>query len=270
MRDLIHERTGIFYDDGKGALLAEKLSPLAIERGFASLLDYYYLLKYDESAGQEWRRVMDALSVQETYFWREMDQVRAFVDVLVPEWVRDNPGVPLRIWSAACASGEEPLTVAMALNEAGWFDRLQIHISASDASEAAIQKAQRGSYRERSMRNLPDELRSKYFTKDDGALWNVDPALKRRIGWSTVNLVNESDVGPLASVPFIFCRNVFIYFSTETIRRTVGVFSKYMHRRGYLFVGSSESLFKLTNEFELREVCGAFIYQVSKQGTVSV
>jgi chemotaxis protein methyltransferase CheR len=121
IRNLINERTGMFFDNGKSDLLIDKLSPLVIERGFSSYLDYYYLLKYDSSAEVEWRNVMNALSVQETYFWREIDQVKALVQTLVPQWQARNTGSPLRIWSAACATGEEPLTIAIALNEAGWF-----------------------------------------------------------------------------------------------------------------------------------------------------
>src|SRR3954469_19034109 len=107
---LIHERTGIFFDNGKADLLTDKLSPLVIERGFTSFLDYYYLLKYDETAQDEWRNVMNALSVQETYFRREIDHVRALVETIVPQWHAAHGHEPLRIWSAACATGEEPLT----------------------------------------------------------------------------------------------------------------------------------------------------------------
>src|ERR1044072_2319220 len=120
LRALMHERTGLFYENGKSDLLTDKLSPLVIERGFSSYLDYYYLLKYDSAAQAEWQNVMNALSVQETYFWREIDQVRARVQTLVPQWHERKAGSPLRIWSAACATGEEPLTIAIALNEAGW------------------------------------------------------------------------------------------------------------------------------------------------------
>src|ERR1051325_10840286 len=87
LRDLIHERTGLFYENGKCDILTDKLSPLVIERGFNSFLDYYYLLKYDAQGVDEWKRVADALSVQETFFWREIDQVRAVVDQIVPEYV---------------------------------------------------------------------------------------------------------------------------------------------------------------------------------------
>jgi chemotaxis protein methyltransferase CheR len=109
LRALIHERTGIFFDNGKADLLTDKLSPLVIERGFTSFLDYYYLLKYDEAAQDEWGHVMNALSVPETYFWREMDQVRALVKTIVPRWFDAHGTEPLKIWSAACATGEEPV-----------------------------------------------------------------------------------------------------------------------------------------------------------------
>src|SRR6187549_1071265 len=109
IRDLINERTGMSFDNGKCDLLIDKLSPLVIDRGFSSYLDYYYLLKYDEKAWAEWQNVMNALSVQETYFWREIDQVHALVQTLVPQWYARNAGSTLRIWSAACATGEEPL-----------------------------------------------------------------------------------------------------------------------------------------------------------------
>src|SRR5262245_25105777 len=121
LRDLVQERTGMLYDNEKTCLLLEKLSPLVIERGFQSFLDYYYLLKYDERADDEWRLVIDAISVQETFFWREMDQIRALVEHLIPRWMAETKGKPLRIWSAACATGEEPLTIAMAISEAGLF-----------------------------------------------------------------------------------------------------------------------------------------------------
>src|SRR5262245_53166925 len=155
IQTLINERTGMSFDNGKRDILIDKLSPLVIERGFGSYLDYYYLLKYDASAHLEWQNVMNVLSVQETYFWRELDQVRALVQTLVPQWQARTPKSTLRIWSAACATGEEPLTIAMALNEAGWFERASIEIVATDASSKAIDRAEKGVYRERSFRNLP-------------------------------------------------------------------------------------------------------------------
>jgi chemotaxis protein methyltransferase CheR len=261
LRDLIHERTGLFFDNGKGDILTDKLSPLVVERGFTSLLDYYYLLKYDEAAQDEWLNVMNALSVPETYFWREMDQVRALVEWVVPRWFAAPGAGPLKIWSAACATGEEPLTIAMALEEAGWLGRAPIEIHASDASTAAVEKARRGVYRERSFRNLPPPLRAKYFTQEDATkTWRVDARLHAAVRWGVVNLMNEAEAAPWAAANVIFCRNVFIYFSDQTISRTVRSFAAHIRPPGYLFVAASESLLRLSADFELQEIGNAFVY----------
>jgi chemotaxis protein methyltransferase CheR len=259
IRNLINERTGMFFDNGKRDLLIDKLSPLVIERGFSSYLDYYYLLKYDSSARAEWQNVMNALSVQETYFWREFDQVRALVQTLVPQWHARNTGLPLRIWSAACATGEEPLTIAMALNEAGWFERAPIEILASDASSKAIARAEAGVYRERAFRNLAPHLRQRYF-EPAGSDWRVKHELHSRINWRLANLIDEKEVSPLASADFIFCRNVFIYFSESAIGRVVRFFARHIRPPGYLFVGAAESLLRLTTDFTLTEIDDAFVY----------
>ncbi|HEX8149810.1 MAG TPA: protein-glutamate O-methyltransferase CheR [Pyrinomonadaceae bacterium] len=261
LRDLIHERTGLFFDNGKGDILTDKLSPLVIERGFASLLDYYYLLKYDEAAQDEWLSVMNALSVPETYFWREMDQVRALVETIVPRWFAAPGAGPLRIWSAACATGEEPLTIAMALKEAGWLGRVPIEIRASDASTSAVEKARRGVYRERSFRNLPAELRARYFTQEgETKTWRVDARLHACVEWGVANLMDEAQVAPRAAANVIFCRNVFIYFSNQSVGRTVRTFAAHIRPPGHLFVAASESLLRISEDFELQEIGNAFVY----------
>jgi chemotaxis protein methyltransferase CheR len=259
IRGLINERIGMYFDNGKCDLLIDKLSPLVIERGFSSYLDYYYLLKYDETARVEWQNVMNALSVQETYFWREIDQVRALVQTLLPQWHAQHGNSPLRIWSAACATGEEPLTIAIALNEAGWFERTSIEIVASDASSKAIDRAVQGVYRTRALRNLPPHLRDRYF-EPNGADWRIKSDIHGRIKWGLANLMDEDKIAPLASADFIFCRNVFIYFSESAIRRAVHSFARFIRPPGYLFVGAAESLLRLSTDFTLTEIDDAFVY----------
>jgi chemotaxis protein methyltransferase CheR len=259
IRNLINERTGMFFDNGKSDLLIDKLSPLVIERGFSSYLDYYYLLKYDVTAKTEWQNVVNALSVQETYLWREIDQIKTLVQTLVPQWHARNRNSTLRIWSAACATGEEPLTIAIALNEAGWFQRAPIEIFATDASSNAIARAEKGVYRERAFRNLPAHLRDRYFDYEDSG-WRVKSELHSRIKWGLANLMDESQIAPLASADFIFCRNVFIYFSESAIVRVVRSFSRFIRPPGYLFIGAAESLLRLTTDFNLTEIDDAFVY----------
>ena len=166
LRELIHERTGVFFDDDRTDLLAERLAPLVVERGFRSFLDLYYLLKYDEAAAREaWREVMDALSVPETYFWREVDQIRAIVCRVMPELARrGRPAI--RIWSAPCASGEEPLTIAMAL-ERGRLVRPRRRSRSTAATAARRRSPRRGrdAIAARAIRALPPALREKYFSR---------------------------------------------------------------------------------------------------------
>lgn len=259
IQSLINERTGMFFDNGKRDILLDKLSPLVIERGFGSYLDYYYLLKYDPAAHVEWQNVMNALSVQETYLWREIDQIHALVQTLVPQWHARNAGSTLRIWCAACATGEEPLTIAIALNEAGWFERASIEIVATDASTKAIDRATRGVYRERAFRNLPPPLRDRYFERD-GTDWRVRSSIHSRIKWGLANLMEDDQISHLADANFIFCRNVFIYFSESAISRVVRSFSRFIRPPGYLFVGAAESLIRITTDFNLTEIDDAFVY----------
>ena len=260
LRDLIHDRAGLYFDDSKLETLGEKLAPLIIERGFNSFLDYYYLLKFDvDAADEEWRNLTNALSVQETYFWREMDQINAFAETILPELVSQSGGSPIKIWSAACATGEEPLTIAMRLNENGWFDRAKIEINASDVSSTALERARRGSFRERSFRALPGALKEKYF-EQDGKEWIVDRSIHEKIKWQQVNLLEKTEISNLARSSVIFCRNVFIYFSPDSIGKVVESFAEKMRTPAFLFAGAAESLLRVTDEFELEEIGGCFVY----------
>jgi chemotaxis protein methyltransferase CheR len=259
LRDLIHDRLGLFFEDSRLDQLADRLASVLVHRGFGSLLDYYYLLKYDPAGELEWPRMMDALAVNETYFWREIDQIRAIVDIVLGPLLERSPLAPLQIWSVPCATGEEPLTIAMVLEEAGWFGRVPIRLIGSDASPAAVEKAKRGRYRERSFRNLPAHLRERYFTKI-GDEWQVSEALHSRITWDIVNLQDATEVARWGMSPIVFCRNVFIYFSDKSIRKTVDLFMSHMPPGGYLCVGASESLLRVTTGFELQEIGGAFVY----------
>ncbi len=261
LRDLIHDRMGLAYENSRSELLTDRLAPLVVARGFRSFLDFYYLLKYDERSTEgEWRDVMNALSVQETYFWREIDQMRALTCHVMPALVRSATNRPIRIWSAPCASGEEPLTIAMALEEAGWFQRVPIEIHASDASTAAIDKALAARYRERSFRALPPHLREKYFVERDGVFSPVASLSARIASWSVVNLMDRHAATPHAASPIIFCRNAFIYFSAQNVKRVVTIFEETMPTPGFLFVGASESLVAVSDRLTLEDLERAFVY----------
>jgi chemotaxis protein methyltransferase CheR len=186
-----------------------------------------------------------------------MSQIRVLVDVIIPDWFERN-SLPFRIWSAACATGEEPYTIAMALNEAGLGERA-IEIVGSDANLAALEKAQQAVYREKSFRALPADLRKKYFEEVSGG-WKLSEQIKKQVAFTRANLFEPGDVARLARAQAIFCRNVFIYFSRHSIRQTVAMIAAKMPPGGYLFVGASESLLRITTDFELKEMGDALAY----------
>jgi chemotaxis protein methyltransferase CheR len=177
----------------------------------------------------------------------------------VPQWHAKKGSSTLRIWSAACATGEEPLTIAIALNEAGWFEKASIEIFASDASSRAIERAREGVFRDRAFRNLPAGLRDRYFVPE-GSGWRISSDIHGRVKWGLANLMEEDQIASFASAHFIFCRNVFIYFSENAIRRAVRSFAKFIKSPGHLFVGAAESLIRVTTDFNLAEIDDAFVY----------
>lgn len=255
LRDLVHAKTGLYFEDSRIDALMEKLEPLAQEQGHQSLLDYYYALK--DNRPIEWEQAWEALSVQETYFWRETGQIEALTEIIIPDWFQ-KCSTPFRIWCAACATGEEPYSIAMALTEAG-LDSQPIEITASDASPVALARAKAAIYRERSFRALPPSLRKKYFISVGNGL-KLDAKITSQIKFRAANLAESGDVAALARVNVIFCRNVFIYFSPHAIRQTVANMAAKMPSGGHLFVGAAESLLRMTSDFELKEIGKAFAY----------
>lgn len=259
LRDLIEQRVGVFFDENKRGMLSDKLADLVVANGLTSFLDYYYLLRHDPDAARHWARLLDRLAVPETYFWRQAEQFDVLARLLAPRHFRKRPNRPFRIWSAACCSGEEPISIAIALSEAGWLDREPIEITATDASSAMVDRARAGVYGERAFRALPVHLRQKYFTPEGNA-WRVDPGIASRVRWGTANLVEATDVARFADADVIFCRNVFIYFSEQAIRRAIRAFADRMPAHGWLFLGASESLTRVSADFELQDLDGAFAY----------
>lgn len=259
LRDLIHERTGIFYNNSAQEILIDKLTPRVLELGLNSFLDYYYHLKYDDLDGSELKVLFNLITVNETYFFREVDQLNAFSDLILPEHVQKYPNEKITIWSAACSTGEEPYSIAMLLDEKGWLNSVDIEILGTDASSTALSHAINGSYKERSFRNCPEEYRNKYFTQLNG-VWQIDSKLKHRVKFASVNLSNPLEVKPYASARYIFCRNVFIYFSDQKIMQIVNDFYENMPSDSYLFLGVSESLLKYKPPFRFVEVGSSFAY----------
>jgi len=253
---LIEEKTGLHYDLQERELLAERVSGRATERGFESLLDYYYFLRYDDANDAELALLTEALVVNETYFFREVAPLKILVSELLPPLL--GRGVKPRIWCAACSTGEEPLTLAMLLDEAGLLD--QVNVVASDISARVLAHAQAGVYRRRALRSLPRGVVGRWLEGDEDGM-RVAPHLTRAIAWHRVNLVEESGPPDLGLFDFVICRNVLIYFRDQTIEKVVDRLWQQLAPDGQLLVGASESLLRFKVAFACEEHRGSFFYR---------
>jgi chemotaxis protein methyltransferase CheR len=253
---LIEENTGLHYDLQERELLAERVSGRATERGFESLLDYYYFLRYDADADAELALLAEALVVHETYFFRELAPLQVLVSEVVPGLLKR--GIKPRIWCAACATGEEPLTMAMLLEEAGLLE--QVTLVASDISARALAHAQAGIFRRRSLRSLPKGVVGRWLEGDENGM-RVAPQIARAIDWRRINLVDERDSSELDPFDVIICRNVLIYFRDQTIEKVVDRLWHKLRPEGLLLVGASESLLRFKVSFACEEQRGAFFYR---------
>jgi chemotaxis protein methyltransferase CheR len=257
---LLEERVGLHYDLHERELLADRVSPRALERGFESLLDYYYFLRYDPGAEAELALLVDALVVNETYFFRDLAALKVLVDEVLPKLIA--AGQRPRIWCAACSTGEEPLTLAMLLDAAGLLDR--VSIVASDISARALTQAKEGRYRRRSLRSLPPGVIGRWLEGDQDSV-RIFPAIAGAVEFRRVNLVNSEELSALGKFEVIICRNVLIYFHDRTIERVGRGIWENLGPEGLLLVGSSESLLRFDLPFSCEELGGAFFYRKVSQ-----
>ncbi|WP_437758930.1 CheR family methyltransferase [Sorangium sp. So ce1389] len=259
---LITEKIGIHYDAGDRELLGDKLSVRALDLGFDSLLDYYYFLRYDPAGAAEIDALTDALVVSETYFFRELAQL----EVTIAEFIapRVAAGGRARIWSAACATGEEPLTIAMLLAERGLLDKVEL--VASDVSARALARARAGVFGPRALRsNAPPPAFAARWLQVAPDRVTVSAELQRAIDWRRINLLDAAEVAALGQFDVIVCRNVLIYFHDNTARWVVSGLSGALVAGGVLLVGVSESLLRLGTALSCEERGGVFVYRKAER-----
>jgi len=254
---LVEQKLGLHYAPADITVFSDKVLARMDEAGFHSPLDYYYFLRYDVHSAPELDALADALVVGETYFFRELAPLRIGIDQVVQQAIASRGRA--RIWSAACATGEEPATLAMLASAAGLLPRCEI--VATDVSPRALAKARAGIYGGRSLRALdtaPDL--AERFLKRDGTTATVDRSIVDHIQYRRVNLLDEAAVGRLGRFDLIACRNVLIYFADQTVSTVVDVVTRALADGGRLIVGASESLLRFGTVLECEERGGAFLY----------
>ena len=261
MRDQIYKRTGMWFNDSSKYLLQKRLSPRAKELNFDSFQKYFYFLQYDPRSEAEFDQIYDLVTTNETYFFREPAQLAAFVEEIVPDILAKKPVKKIRIWSAGCSSGEEPYSIAMLLEEAGFYSHGAFEIFASDINQQVLAKARKGHYRESAFRATTPALKEKYFTREADGSFKVKDEVRNRVSFGRLNLYDEARVSLLGHLDVIFCRNVIIYFDDISKKVVVSNFYNRLIDGGYLLLGHSESLISLSTQFKLRHLKNDMVYQ---------
>jgi chemotaxis protein methyltransferase CheR len=261
LRDAIYRRTGLWFADTSKYLLQKRLSPRARELNFESFQKYYYFLQYDPRADAEFDEIYDLVTTKETYFFREPAQLTAFVEEIIPDILSRKTVRKVRVWSAGCASGEEPYSIAILLQEAKTYERATIEIFASDISSEVLVRARKGRYRETAFRTTDPTLRDKYFTREQDGCWRISDEIRNRVSFGRLNLYDEPRVSLLGNVDVIFCRNVIIYFDDASKRMVINNFYNRLVDGGYLLLGHSESLITLSTQFKLKHLKNDMVYQ---------
>jgi chemotaxis protein methyltransferase CheR len=256
----LRERVGLHYGSDDAGLLGDKLALRAEDAGFTSLLDYYYHLRYDDDGGAELAALAEALVVHESYLFREHEQLVLIADLAAAAAAR---GERPRIWSAACAAGEEPATLAMLLAARGCL--ASVDLVASDLSAQVLARARRGTWSRRALRHVPDPaLVDRYLAVEDRQV-RIDPQLLAAIDWRQINLIDPAQVATVGACDLVLCRNVLIYFEDDTMLRVVNALAQQLRRGGALFVGIAESLMRLPTQLVCEEHRGVFLYRRPEQ-----
>ncbi len=259
-RDLIAERSGIYFEPDKQELLKDNLLQRMADCGLSNFAEYFNLL-LSPAGTKEFDHLLNLITIPETHFFRDRAQFRALERFVIPEIVKKKsyPGASLRIWSAGCSTGEEPYTIAMIL-AAGTVDR-PIQILATDVSQDALKAAREGIYTARSVRDVPQDYLNRFFTRK-GNQYLLDESIKQMVEFRYFNLVTEPyPLIEMSGWDIIFCRNVTIYFQAEATRKVIHNFYRSLREGGYLFAGYSESLRYISDEFDTLQQEGAFFYQ---------
>lgn len=264
LRDFIYNICGMYFHTTKKYFLESRLARRMEATSCKTHPDYYQLLKSARGT-EELKYLMDEITTNETYFFRNIPQLNALETKLLPEIVeiKNKMGFrKLRIWSAASSSGEEAYTLAMILQEKrttllkDWI----IEIVGTDINETVVAQAKQGVYNAYSVRNIPDLYKRKYIREDNGK-FILAPEVKKFVTFNKLNLYDDNKMIFMKTFDIIFCANVLIYFDTASKSKVVQHFYNNMQPYGYFFVGQAESLHGVNDKFKTVHFPGGFAYK---------
>jgi chemotaxis protein methyltransferase CheR len=260
-RDLVYDTCGIFFADNKQYFLEARLSPRLEVHGLPSFSAYYRLIT---TRKQEKEALLDSITTHETSFFREMAQFQALKSNIFPELIarKQSSAKRIRIWSAACSSGEEPYTISMLVSEDPILSKApwRVELIGTDLSETILERAQKGIYTEYALRNTSSLYRTKYFTVF-GNEYHIKRQLFSRTRFARLNLCDSAKMKSMRGFDIVFCRNTLIYFNSESKTQVVENLYDSLVPGGYLFLSMTESLFGISNRFSTIRLAGGVLYR---------
>jgi chemotaxis protein methyltransferase CheR len=265
IRDLVYKVSGIYKAEDKLYLLADGCVRRMKQLGSKSPREYWEQLTAHPGRDGELRQLLNEITTGETCLFRSQPQLDALRKVILPELVaqrRKDDSKRLRIWSAGCSTGEESYTLAMTMLEEsdhllkGWT----IEITATDLNDRSVETAKTGIYGDYALRSTTDYFKRKYFSIVDEKKLQVRPEVKKLITFSRLNLQDDSKMLFMKGFDLVFCCNVLIYFDGTSKTKVIKHFFTNLNFGGYFFLGTSESLMKLNEQFHLIHFPGTIAY----------
>ncbi|MDQ8204708.1 protein-glutamate O-methyltransferase CheR [Pelagicoccus sp. SDUM812003] len=266
LRDFIREKLGIHFGDNKAAFLEKRVLQRLQFLDISSFKEYYHHLRYADRDGFELQALTDLITTNETYMFREFEQLEAFANSCLPEVYekkRKQGDATLRIWSAGCSTGEEPYTLAIILMEVlDDYREFEIEIVATDVDTRALERAKTGYYLDRSVKHVPKDYYGRHL-QFNGKEHTVLPDTRKLVRFEHLNLSDRRAMRRHRGYDFIFCRNVLIYFDELARKNVVDHFYVALNRDGYVFLGHSESIGRISNAFHLKKMNNHLVYSKS-------
>src|ERR1035438_8346393 len=259
----IYQKLGLHFDEKKIYFLKTRVAKRMAALGIGDAREYVFMLTYADPRGLEMQALTNLVTTNETYMFREYDQLQAFANHCLPEVLSAKQArgdKTLRIWSAGCSSGEEPYTLAMIVQDV--FPQAQswdCEIVATDIDENMLQRVAAARYGARSVGDVPAEYREKYLTQD-GDEWIVRKRTAALVHARHLNLSDRMSMRGMRGFDFIFCRNVLIYFDDLSRKAVVDHFYNALNPGGYVFLGHSESVGRVTTAFKLKRFESHLVY----------
>lgn len=254
-RKYIYESTGIYFQDNKKYLLESRLQRRINFLGLKSFEEYFNLIKNGSGFSDEKRYFYEAITINETFFFRNQPQLDALVSSILPPIIANKNSTgknKIRIWSAASSSGEEAYSVAMVFHDLikPKYPNMELEIVGTDISTSIVEIANQGIYKEYSIRNSPPYYLKKYFKVSNGT-YEVVPEIKKMATFKVMNLYDDFMMKTMLNFDVVICANVLIYFDAASKIKVVSHLYNSLNRGGYLFIGYSETLQGISRAFNL-------------------